>query len=65
LLKQIIVKNKQIEIMKNLLKRIKYLLLGGRVKEISRVELTTGLICIHTLDKLRNTINIDIQKVYN
>ena len=50
--------------MKNLLKRIKYLLIGGRIKEIERVELTTGLICIHTLVKLKNTIKIDIEKVY-
>jgi hypothetical protein len=51
--------------MKNLLKKIKYLILGGRIKEIERIELTTGLICVHTIDKVTKRVRVEVEKVYN
>jgi len=50
--------------MKKLLRSIKYLF-TSRNKVVKRVELTTGLVCVHTLDRVKQIISIDVQKVYS
>ena len=50
--------------MKKLLRSIKYLF-TSRHKEVERVELATGLVCVHTLDRVSQIISIDVEKLYN
>ncbi|GEM_PF-5674387 len=50
--------------MKKLFNVIKSLFIG-KEKEIKRVELTTGIICVHILNRITNKVRIEVEQVYS
>ena len=46
--------------MKNLFNKLKYLILP-RYKTVDRIELETGIVCTHILDKRTNRIRVKVE----
>jgi hypothetical protein len=37
----------------------------GKDKVVKRVELTTGIICVHILNRVTERVRIEVEQVYN